>query len=454
VSADALLTARPAWTLLKVGLPLALGMASHAAVNLVDLVMVGRFGPDAVAGVHVATTVNFLPMILGNGVSIAALAAMSRRLGAGDTDAARGISSRCNVLMLVLGVVVGLIGAALVVPSVEMQGVVGEARGIGIHYLLVSQLGCVTMFALMMTTATMRANGETAMPVALLLGANVLNLGLNFLLMFGGLGIPAFGAPGAAYASVIARGVAAVVGFWWIARASHPLRFVWPGLRAPAGERRELFHRGLPQTGQMLVRALAIIALTRIAGDVCGPEAIVALGVTTRLDSMILFATMGFASAATTLVGRQVGAGRGDEAPRTCFHAGIQAALFGAVCVGLFASMPGFWFDLFVEGGHPAEREQAVLYLRVAAFAHLPAAFCIAAAGGLNGAGKMLPPMLIDLFGYLGVILPLAILAAAWAEPGDLTPVWASLVASHLVVAAGYVVYLRWGRWRREVLSG
>jgi len=71
---DGLLARGPAMAVLTLGLPLALGLASHAIVNLVDLVLVGRLGDDAIRAAHVASTWNFLPMILGNCVSTALLA--------------------------------------------------------------------------------------------------------------------------------------------------------------------------------------------------------------------------------------------------------------------------------------------------------------------------------------------------------------------------------------------
>ncbi|MFN6195025.1 MAG: hypothetical protein ACK5BN_14530, partial [Planctomycetota bacterium] len=80
---DPLLRRSPGGSVLVQGLPLALGLASHAAINLVDLAMVGRLGGAAVQAAHVGSTWNFLPMIVGNCVSTALLAHASRLLGAG-----------------------------------------------------------------------------------------------------------------------------------------------------------------------------------------------------------------------------------------------------------------------------------------------------------------------------------------------------------------------------------
>ena len=80
---DPLLRRGPVWAVLLQGLPLALGLASHAVVNLVDLAMVGRLGGDAVHEAHVASTWNFLPMILVKFVSNAHQSQLSWLLGGG-----------------------------------------------------------------------------------------------------------------------------------------------------------------------------------------------------------------------------------------------------------------------------------------------------------------------------------------------------------------------------------
>ncbi len=157
---DSLLTDSPWWLILRIGFPLAVGMSSHVLFNLVDLMLVGSLGEEAVAAAHVATIFNFLLMILGNGISVATISILSRRIGAGEMNRARFLSSRSQVMMLWLGIAVGLVGAAISVPCVALTGVEGEVRSTGVHFLVVLNLGTVTMFMLMQTTSTMRALGE------------------------------------------------------------------------------------------------------------------------------------------------------------------------------------------------------------------------------------------------------------------------------------------------------
>lgn len=445
------------WPIFKQGSTLAAAMASHALVNLVDLWLVGKCGPGAVAGVHVATTVNFLPMIVGNGISVASMAVMARAMGAGRVDDARRVSSRAFTFMLVLGVVLGVALATLTVPCVELQGATGESRTVGIEYLLVANLGTVGMFALMQVTASMRVVGETLMPLALLLGANVLNLLLNLILIFGWepLGIEAMGAPGSAYGTVIARAVTAFVGVWWLARAAHPLRLTRLQLRrGPPGELRRMLLLGAPQSLQMVVRAGAVIGMTALGAAVAGQTALTTLGVTTRLDTLLLFAAAGFASAGTTVVGHAIGAGQLARARRAGQIAAGLAVGFGLVlAVALWLAAEPL-IAAFVHEVDGAVLAMGSCYLALGVIGQPGSCFAIAASGGVNGAGRTMPPLILDAVVYVGVLAPLVWLATRVGFDPDLRQLWGALAATHVVLAVAHAVYLRRGRWSEPAGSG
>ncbi|MBZ0153632.1 MAG: hypothetical protein K8J09_19070, partial [Planctomycetes bacterium] len=182
---DPLLRRSPAVAVLSQGLPLAIGLASHALINLVDLAMVGRLGEDAVQSAHVGSTWNFLPMIVGQCISTALLSWLARRLGDGDTKGARALNRQAHWFMLWLGLAVSVLTALPAAAMVDGTGLTGVVRDDAVHYLVVSNLGCLPMFLLMQTTAAMRAAGEALMPLSLLLLANAINLLLAAVLLFG-----------------------------------------------------------------------------------------------------------------------------------------------------------------------------------------------------------------------------------------------------------------------------
>ncbi len=454
-AADPLLRRSPAGWVLAQGLPLALGLASHAAINLVDLAMVGRLGGAAVQAAHVGSTWNFLPMIVGNCVSTALLAQASRRLGAGDAAGARAFNRRAQWFMVWLGLLLGALTALPAAPMADLMRVEGEARSGAIAYLVVSNLGCAPMFVLMQTTAAMRAAGEAAMPLLLLLGANALNLALAVPLLFGwdAVGFDGVGVVGAAIAAVAARAVAAAVGLWWLSRRRHPLSLRVDDQVAPApAVVRPLLVDAWPQALQIGLRAGLVLAMTPLVRVRGGEGALVALGITTRFDTIVLFASLGFANAATAYAARATVAGRAAAARAAGLWAGVYGGLLGSVFVAAMA-FGSTWLVAVCLPSPPATvLAAASAYFGAASWAQALGAVALGAMGAIQGAGRMRVPLLGDLAGFTVVYGGLAAAAGATAAAGPGTPdrvttLYGALVGGMAVVAVVHLALVQWGGW-------
>lgn len=447
---DPVLRRGPFLAVLCQGLPLALGLASHAVLNLVDLVLIGRLGPEAIQSAHVASTWNFLPMILGQCVSTSTLARLSRRLGDGDRAGAQRLHWRAEWLMLWIAVAVGVASALPAAWQVDLTGVRGAARSDAIHYLVVSNLGCVPMFVLMQTTAAMRAAGEALVPFGLLLLANVLNLGLAVVLLFGwpALGIPSFGVPGAAYASVAARAVAAGLAIWWLMRRKHALSL--RGDRSPvqAPLLRWLLADSWPQAVQIGLRASVVVVLTILVQQRFGDAAVVALGVTTRLDTVVLFASLGFANAATAYAGRAVMVRWPGRARLAGLHGALLAGAFGSVWVWLYNDQAEGLLAWFLPGAGDEVRRFTLLYFATAAWSQVFSAAALGAIGAVHGSGRMLAPLVVDLVGF---VVAAAFLTTALQSDDTLHDLYVVMVYGMASVAVAQLVHVGIGRWPRAV---
>jgi putative MATE family efflux protein len=395
------------------------------------------------------STWNFLPMILGNCVSTALLSRLSRLLGSGERQAARRLHRRAQWFMLWFGLVVGLASALPAASMVDVTGLDAHVADDAVHYLVVSNLGCVPMFVLMQTTAAMRAAGEALVPLLLLLLANLLNLGLDLVLMFGWepLGVPALGVVGAAYASVAARAVAAVLALAWLRRRSHPvsLRAVPPARVSVA---LPLLRDAWPQVLQIGLRAGMVVVLTIVVQRRFGDAPTAALGITTRLDTVILFAALGFANAATAFAGRAVAVGRAGAARAAGLWA---AALAGGFGLAVLLAMQHWSTELvacFLPHAPPAVQAATDLYLATAGWSQVLGAVALGAIGAVHGAGRMVSPLLVDLFGF-------TVLCGWFARVvlADLPPdaVYGSLVVGMAAVAALHLGFVLVGRWPRRL---
>lgn len=450
-SDDPLLRRSPALAVFAQGLPLAFGLASHAAINLVDLAMVGRLGGDAVQAAHVGSTWNFLPMIVGSCVSNALLARLSRALGNGDVTGARAFNARSQWFMVWFGIVLGLATALPAVPMVEFSGVQGHVHDEALHYLVVSNLGCLPMFVLMQTTAAMRAVGEAAMPLALLLGANALNLLLLFPLLYGwpAVGVEPVGVVGAAWAAVAARVVAAALGVAWLWRRSHVLTLRADGPRGASPAPRvavPLLVDAWPQVLQIALRGGIVVVLTPMVRALQGPEALVAFGITTRFDTVVLFSALGFANAATAYAGRAISRAQPGRARAAGWWAAVQAAAFGSCFVVAMIALGPTLVGLCLPERPQAVVDGAVLYFSTASWSQVAGAAALGAIGAVQGAGSMRAPLAVDVAGFAVVY---ALLLGGWFGHASLALLYWALVGGMVVVALLQVALVHWGEWAR-----
>ncbi|MCB9887362.1 MAG: hypothetical protein H6838_17865 [Planctomycetes bacterium] len=447
---DKLLRRGPFLTVLLLGLPLAIGLASHGVINLVDLALVGRLGGDAILAAHVASTWNFLPMIVGQCVSTALLAQLSRRLGEGDRDGARRLHLRAQWWMLWLSIGIGVLTALPAPWMVDETGLTGAARGDAIHYLVVSNLGCIPMFVLMQTTAAMRAVGEALVPLSLLLLANLLNLLGDVVLLYGweAAGIPSIGVVGATYASVGSRAVAALLGWWWLRRRQHALslRDVPEGERPPVGG--PLLRDAWPQVVQIGLRAAVVLVLTAVAQRGYGNTVTVALGIATRLDTVVLFSSLGFANAATAFAGRAVVVGRAAAARWSGACAALLAGLFGMGVLLLCLANVTAITHCFLPTATDDELAAVQSYLGIAGWSQVLGAVALGAIGALHGAGRMISPLVVDLVGF-AVLAAWFVIAAAGG--GGIEPVYRALVGGTAVLAVLHLGHVAVGRWVRPL---
>lgn len=432
------------------GLPIAAALAFHGLFNLVDLYFVGRLGvPGVVAAVNVASVLVTAPLLLFDGVCNAAVAFTARARGAGDAASVHAVgreTARLAVVASVLTCFPFFPAAAAALEGFRF----GDARATEAadQYLRISSFGASSMFLLMAATAVFRGVGAAAWPVGLLVGANALNLVLDVGFVFGRFGLPRLEAAGAAWATVVARAAATLVAGVALARGAAGLDF--RRRRTAVGAAwGALLRKGVPTSLQLVVRIASFVWVLRIA-DAAARDSAAALdgvNVAQRIDMTAVFVALGWGSAATTVVGQNLGAGRPDRARRATWwlvgHAAGSMVLAGAA----FWAFRGACFaaikpDLSAEALRCGED-----YWR----ATLPALPALAAgavlARALNGALDVRTPLLIDVAWYL-ILLPCAAAAATGvgfagilaSETRDASAAWVATAAAHVGAAATYVV--------------
>jgi putative MATE family efflux protein len=282
----------------------------------------------------------------------------------------------------------------------------------------------------------------------LMAGTLVLNAVLDPILIFGWWGAPEMGVAGAAWATVIARLVFLFWGLWLLKRGTHRIRLT--RLLPDSYDWRTYFRVlriGLPPSVGGVLFAGVYMVLTRAVSGF-GDQAIAALRIGHIVEFVNFCTGLGFAAAATTLVGQNLGAGRPDRAERSMRRILlVLSAIVGAVTVSFFV-VPQWIVRFF--SSDPAVIAHGARYLLILGVSQVFMVVEVAVVGGFAGAGDTLPPTVVT------VPLTLARIPLAWLLAYTLSigveGVWWSI--SGTTVLKGILVWLWWrtGRWKRRVV--
>lgn len=389
----------------ELALPVVLAELGWMTMGLVDTLMVGRLSPEAIGAVGVGSSVFMGIVIFAMGLLLGLDTLVSQAFGAGRVE-------ECH-RWLVHGTVLAL---ALTFPLTALlwwiaSGLDGWGFNPAVLGLTRSYLDVVTwsVLPLLLYAAFRRYLQGMAVvrPVMIaLVSANVANVILNWILIFGNFGAPALGVQGAAWATVGSRIVMAgfllvvIVYREWGLR---PGLFETPMDIEPVWIRR-LLALGAPAAGQVTLEVGVFAAATALAGRLA-PVSLAAHQIAINIAAFTFMVPLGISSAGAVRVGHAVGRRDVEGAAR----AGWTALLFGvgfmSVAAACFVIFPGVLIGAFTSDA--GVLQVGVVLLMVAAVFQLFDGLQGVATGVLRGLGDTRSPMLWNLVGHWFIGLPL-----------------------------------------------
>lgn len=427
-------------TLVRLAWPVVASQIGLIFFGLVDMGMLGRVGAPQMAASALADACLFGTMILGVGLVMGIDPMVSQAHGGGRGEEVGRALQHGIVLALLATVPLTLLWSN-VDRMLLLLGQTRELAALGQAYAAPQVWSIAPGLVFGALRAYVQGRGLMTPPLFVILGANLLNALLNWVFIFGHLGIPAMGIAGAGLATGISRtalpvGLALVV----FGRGLH--HGAWtPWSRAAYGEGlRRAFSVGFPVAFQIALEMWAFNLCTFIAG-IIGAATAAAHAVVLKLASLAFMMPLGISVAAATRVGNRIGAGDRPGAQRAAFVAlGLGA---GVMCLSAlaFLLLPRPLAALFTP-----KRDVIAIALTIFPIA---AAFQVfdgtqAVGGGiLRGMGTPRPAAIFNLLGYYVLALPLGWVLAFDAGLG-LRGIWIGLAFGVAVVAAlllGWIVY-------------
>jgi len=434
--------------MISLALPVALGELGWMAMGVVDTMMVGRIGTEAIGATSIGRALFMAVTVAGIGLLLGLDTLVSQAFGAGNLDDChRSLQHGIYISFALALPATGLV-LLLAPPLLARWGIEPSVLRLTLPYLTAVSWSALPIFLYSSARRYLQAMNLVRPVMIALISANLINAGGNWMLIFGRWGAPRLGIAGAGWATVIsmcylAAFLMAVVLLRERERGSRAFRLPWP---LELGRMKRLLGLGLPAAIHLALEIGVFAVATLLVGRL-DAASLAAHQVALLAASVTFMVPLGISSAAAVRVGQALG--RGD--PAGSARAGWTALLLGGGFMSLaavaFVVLPGPLIRTFTSD--PGVIRIGVSLLAVAAFFQLFDGLQVVATGALRGAGETRAPMVWNFVGHWLIGLPLGYYLCFVRGVGVIG-IWVGLSAGLILI--GIVLVIVW--WRISRASG
>jgi len=424
--------------LVRLAVPIVAMQVGMMLMSVVDTIFVGHvsareLAAAALGGLYTIGLFNFCL-----GVVWAVDPLVSQALGARDPAAAAlGVQRG-----LVLAAVMGAVATVLCVPAEWVYRALHEPADViprAVSFVHISAPSLVPMLLFVALRQSLVAMKRTSALVAVVVLSNLLNAGLDWVLVFGHWGLPAMGAPGSALATTITRFLGLFALLVIGRRALEPMLRPWRKEALALGPLLRTFQIGLPIGAQNSVEFTTFAAISVFAGWF-GAEAVSGHQVAINLASLMFMVPLGIGSASSVLVGHAIGEQDMAHARRVAASALAVGAGYMALSACVLLALPRMFASAYTSV--PGVVAVAALLIPIAGVFQVFDGLQVVSAGVLRGAGDTRAPLVSNVLGFWLVGMPVSLWLGFKGGLG-VVGLWWGFVAGLAVVAAFLVLRVR-----------
>ncbi|HAE42104.1 MAG TPA: MATE family efflux transporter [Clostridiales bacterium] len=442
---ELILKGKMARVILLLSAPIMLNNLIQTIYDLTDTYWVSKIGSTQVAAITLIWPVIFLMISLGMGVGIGGTALISQYVGSGQPTQARDVAGQIITFSFLSSLLIGLAGALFSTQIVSGMGGTGELLQEASDYLRIIFIGLPTMFLFFAYTAIQQGQGDTMTPMKFGALSVFLNIILDPIFIFTfGLGIS-----GAAYATVIARGLFAVISISRLFKYSDGIHLNRSHLGLNKPVLKNLLKIALPSSVGRSTEAFGFVILTVFIMSF-GENTMAAFGIGNRINSMILMPAMGISVALTTVIGQNLGANNIERA-KQAIKTSIQLTMVFLVIGGTVI----FTSAVSIVGIFTTDMEvlsQGSFYLRAMTLSLPFMGFFSIFIGTFQGSGHTVSAMVMMSGRLWALRIPLILIFKNYTNLAEKS-VWFAMVLSNAIIClVGLIIYST-GRWQKPVIQ-
>ena len=329
--------------------PVMLGMLGHTFVSFVDNIMVGQMGTAELAAVSLGNSFMFIAMSIGIGFSTAITPLVAEADSANDFDNGKSAFKHGLFLCTVLGILLFLL-VFFAKPLMYLMKQPIEVVELAIPYLDLVAFSLIPLIIFQGFKQFSDGLSLTKYPMYATILANLINVGLNYLLIFGKFGFPEMGIIGAAYGTLVSR-IIMVIYLWWLLKGRAKSKDYVTNIKFFVLDKlmlKKIIGLGTPSAMQMFFEVAIFTAAIWLSG-LLGKNPQAANQVALNLSSMTFMVAMGLSVASMIRVGNQKGLHQYLELRRIAVSLFLMGFIFAVIFASLFLIFNQFLPRLYVD---------------------------------------------------------------------------------------------------------
>ncbi|WP_282937241.1 MATE family efflux transporter [Paenibacillus sp. RC67] len=413
--------------------------------QMMNMIMVGRIGAEAVATVGLTSQPYMLLLVLFVALNTGTTVIVARAVGSGNMDEANRAAGQAFTLNILLSIIIVALSSLNASWLLQVMGANPDVIAHGLSYakIIFLSIGFTTISSVL--SAILRGAGDTRTPMKINVISNVVAVALGLPLIYGYFGLPAMGVTGAAVASIIAQLISTV---WFVSvmiSGRYAVRITWKyATRMDKAIMMRVLKIGLPTSGEQLIMRLGIATFVKISAGL-GTVALAANQLVTSVIGLSFMPGMAFAVAASTLVGQALGAQKTGLAETYVW----QVRKFGMVVAGVMGLVFMIFapYILMLYTKDQSIIDAGTLALRIVGVIQVSQASQFILGGALRGAGDTKYPLYSTLIGVWGIRVVLSLLFVKGFEWG-MAGLWSAVALDQFL--RSNLIYWRFkrGNWK------
>ncbi|MCR4600096.1 MAG: MATE family efflux transporter [Acetatifactor sp.] len=445
---------------LKVAVPIMIQNGISNFVSLLDNIMIGQVGTEQMSGIAIVNQLLFV-FYLGIFGALSAAGIFSAQFyGKGDHEGVRHalrFKLYITIGIVLLGIIAFLaFGDQLILLYLHDEGGTTQsldaALRYGREYLAVMLIGLLPFGLEEAYASTLRECGETTLPMLAGIAAVFVNLGLNYVLIFGHFGVPALGVTGAAIATVIARYLQMLIVVGWTHTHVKRVPFaagLYQSLRIPAKLVGRITVKGFPLMANEIIWAAGMAVMNQCY-SLRGLDAVAGLNIASTITNLFNTVFIAMGSAVSIMVGQLLGAGKMEEAKDTDAKL-IAFSVFSCIGIGSVLMVLAPLFPMIYNTTEQV-RALATGFIRIGAGCMPIYAFMHASYFTLRSGGKTLITFCFDSLFLWVVSTPAAYVLSRYTALPVLTLYLAVQLLDLIKCVIGFVLVKK-GIWLQNIVA-